>query len=175
MQIDTRGGPWRITNPTADSTASSITEPVPTPIAPSGNGVIKYGVKEGGLVPNGVLLLPFGTGSGTNTFTMKCYGWEEVFSSAIPTPLYIPRILASFTCTLCTQTGVAGYAVDNNHMFCGTISLGTGNANVSNEIISPTGNVIASILMDLKGATYLSFVFSTGSSATACNCLCKSI
>jgi len=175
VQIDTRSGPYFITNPGADSTAATITEPVPTTTAPSGDGTIKYGSKEGGLVPNGVVLLPYGTGSATNTFTMKVYGWEEVFSKTFPLALYVPRILASFTCTLCTQTGVAGYAVDNTHLFCGTISLAVGNANVSNEVISPTGNVIASIMLDLKGATYLGFVFSTGSSATACNCLCKAV
>jgi hypothetical protein len=103
------------------------------------------------------------------------YQWDMVFSHAGNAPLWVPSLLASFTCTLCTQAGVAGTDVDNTQLFCGTIALVAGNANISNEVLSPTGNVIAHIIVDAKGAQYVETRFGTGSSATSCNCLSKKL
>lgn len=170
MQIDTRSTPLTATN-SADSTATSIVFPVPTITKPSGDGVITMG-DSGELTGNAVDLIPFGVGSATNTFLMAVYGWRIVRSSTIGfSDLWVARTLAKFTCTLCTVPGLVATAVDNTHLFVGTIALTFGNANVSVETLSPTGNEVASITLDAKGAAFLSVLFSTNSSATAMNCL----
>ena len=56
--------------------------------------------------------------------------------------LWIPVLLASFTVTLGTAPGIAGSDVNGSQLFATSIALVTGNANVSNEVLSPTGNVI---------------------------------
>jgi len=178
MIIETISPPFAISNPGADVTTSSITEPSPTATTPTGDGVLSIGGGEtgqGGKVSNGLLIVPYGVGSATNTFSMKIYGWRSVRQRQGATtpiiPLWVPYLLASFTCTLCTLAGVAGTPVDNTHLFCGTITLGVGNANISNEIISPTGNVMASIILDRKGSQLVEVRFGTGGSATSANCL----
>lgn len=170
--IETPSNNFHIVN-TTDVTTSSVTEPVPTVVKPSGTGVIEMGF-NGGVAPNGVMLVPYGVGSATNTFTLKVYGWRPTLGAqgtVLKDPLWVPFLLASFTCTLCTKTGVTSSDIDATHLFCDTIVLVTGNANVSNEIISPTGNVIANIIMDVKGVKLLELRYATGGSATSANCL----
>ncbi len=129
----------------------------------------------GSTAPNGLLLVPYGAGSSTNTFLMNVYGWTPTKGENGAKPLWVAIELATFTCTLCTVPGLAGADVNASQLLCGTIALGVGNANVSNEILSPTGNVVAHILLDVKGAKLVEIRFGTGSSATSCNCLYKRI
>lgn len=175
MQIDTRAGPFAITNPTANITAASITNPVPTLTEPTGDGVLNIGSPEGGITPNGLLIIPYGVGTATNTFTMNVYGWRHTSGYGGAQKLWVPYMLASFTCTLSTTTGVAGADLVVASKLCDTIALITGNANISNEIISPTGNAVAHIILSGKGSTKVEFRFGTGSSATSCNALAAMI
>lgn len=194
MQIDTRGGRFAISNPGGNVARNGIVEPVPfsTITAPTpqqnapSTGVVTTnqltdGVIEmagdgatgpGGLTANSLQMIPYGTGSATNTFTMKAYGWRRTGGvGANLTGLWVPYLLASFTVTLGTATGVGGCDVNASQLLATTIALVTGNANVSNEILSPTGNVIAHIILDAKGAAYVELRFSTGGVATDCNCM----
>lgn len=180
MQIDTRYTPLVLTN-SANVTASSVTEPTPTGTPPNGDGVISMGCSGGptqsftfgATLANSLKLIPIGAGSSTNTFTMKVYGWDLTVPGGLSSGTWVPHLLASFTCTLCTQTGVANTDVVATQLFCGTIALVAGNANVSNEVLSPTGNVIAHIILDAKGCALVECRFGTGGSATSCNCLAK--
>ncbi len=187
MILETLSGAMQVSNPGANSTAASVVQPAPfsgvtytdpmhaaisTGVTSVGDGVIACG--ELGLgAPNGLLIIPYGAGSSTNTFVLWSYGWKKtvVSGSGITEALWIPFLLAKFTCTLCTQAGIANTPVNASQLFAGTITLSTGNANVSNEIISPTGNVIASIMLDVKGSQYVEFRFDMNSSATSANCL----
>jgi hypothetical protein len=94
---------------------------------------------------------------------------DASFPSKIPTGTVI---LAQFVCTMSTQVGVAGREVLNTERFCDTITLTTGNDDVSVDITSPTGDVIAHASVDLKGSQKLelTFAMSTGS-PTSANCL----
>jgi hypothetical protein len=180
VQIDTRSTQLFLANPTADSTTAgtSIANPAAQMNSPGGlPGAINMGA-GGDMSSNGLLILPFGVGSAGNTFLMSAFAWDEVRGNnpnAIPggVSLWVAWILASFTCTLNTNTGQAGTDVDNTHNFVGTIVLGVGNANISNEIISPTGNVNASILLDTKGAKYVQLLFAMNGSSTAANALVR--
>lgn len=175
MQIETRSSPFFITNPVnGNVTAASITFPVPSLSAPTGDGVIPMG-HGGGTSANGLQLVPYGAGSPTNTFSLNAYGWRPTEGYGGTKPLWVAYLLASFTCTLCTVPGLAGADVDDSQLFAGTIALVVGNANISNEVISPTGNVVAHIVLDAKGSRFVEVRFGTGSSATSCNCLATRI
>ena len=155
------------TEPTGDAgnaTGTSIIELVP----PGTQG-------GGGCVQNLVRIMPYGTGSATNTFSMRIIGWSKLPSSSPPQKpdLWVPVVLAELLCTLSSVTGVAGSDVDNTQLFAGTIAIvGTsGNPGVSLDIVSPANSVIAHVVADMKGFQKLELSFSTGSSATDCNAL----
>jgi hypothetical protein len=179
VQIDTRSTVFALTNAGGNVTTASITFPLPATSSPvgvgvaSGDGVIPLGA-GGSLAPNGLQIVPFGAGSSTNTFSMNVYGWREVRGPAVAVGtvnLYVAYVLATFTCTLCTVPGLANTPVNASQLFCGTIALVAGNANISNEVVSPTGNTVAHVIVDVKGSKWVEVRFGTGSSATSCNAL----
>lgn len=187
MQIDTRYTNLVVTNPGGNVTGT-LTEPAPTITNPwltttgvttAGDGVISMGFPisqaswSGGMLANSVKLIPFGVGSNGNTFTLKVYAWDRIQVSGNQ-PLWVPTLLASFTCTHgSTMPGVANTDVNASQTFCSTIALVVGNANISNEIISPaTTSEIASIILDAKGAALVETRFTVGTN-TSCNCLAK--
>lgn len=180
MQIDTRSIPLKVVRGT-NSAAGSITEPVPTLTAPAGptgaDGVIPMGESFGEECANSLKLIPYGTGSSGNTYTMKVYQWDVVppqRSTIGGQPLWVPTLLASFTITLGNVTGVAGTDVNASQLFSTTITLIAGNANVSNEIISPGSNVLSHIIVDAKGAQFVE-IRTAVVSATDTNCLYKQL
>jgi hypothetical protein len=174
---------WYATN-AADVTGASFPSRIPTTVKPSGDGVIAFG--EGGMIaPRWCMLKPFGTGSATNTFTMQVLGWRSARTqgTTITTELWIPDPLATYAVTLGTATGIAGSAVDNNHLFATTITSTGGPTFITSGPapivegwfqISPGSNGIAVISQASLGYRMLEVIFETGSSATACNALyCK--
>ncbi len=170
MIISTQSGPLFISNPTANVTTASITYPVPKLAVPSGDGVIELGF-GGALSSNSLILIPYGAGTAANTFTLGVYGWCRTLGSNQVNPLWVAYTLATFTCTLATPPGLATADVNASQLFCGTIVCVVGNTNVSNEVVSPTGNAVGHIMLDVKGSQFVQLLFGTGSSATSCNCL----
>lgn len=176
MQIDTRSSPFFISNPTGNVTTASITFPVPTLVKPTptpnpnGDGVIEMG-QGGGMSAQGLMIVPYGAGIATNTFSLSCYGWRPTEGQNGQKIVWVAYTLADFTCTLGTVPGVNLGDVNASQLFCGTIVLTVGNANISNEIVSPTGNDAAHILLDAKGSKFIELRFGTGASATSCNAL----
>jgi hypothetical protein len=132
-----------------------------------------------GLAQNKVKIIPFGTGSDTNTFKMRLIGWEIAYErdsgEDIRTAIWIPTTLAEFTCTLSTPPGLAGTVVDGNQLFADTIALdGTsGNDDIDISITPPADNTIAHVVVDLKAAQKLEIIFDRNSSASSCNALYK--
>jgi hypothetical protein len=134
----------------------------------AGNGIITD--------KNRVILVPYGAGSDTNTFSMRVIGWRRAYGRTGNDPnklLWIPIPLADFLCTLSVQTGVAGKSVINTDLFCDTIALTgtTGNDDVSLDLVSPANNLTGHVVLDLKGFQKLEVTFTTGGSATSCNAL----
>ena len=175
MEIDTRSSSFFITNPVSGNvTAASITYPVPQLAEPSGDGVIPMGTGGGTMCAPGLFILPYGAGTAAQTFTMAAYAWTRTLGNLQSTaPIWVASTLATFTCTLSTVPGLANTDVNSSQLFCGTIALVVGNANVSVEVVSPTGNTVASIALDAKGAKLVELRFGTGSSATSCNALVR--
>ena len=150
--------------------ATSIANPADTQVEPT-TGVILLG-KGKLLTANGLKFLPFGTDTATETFLMSVFAWDYINPKAAQNSgRWTAWPLATFLCTLCTLAGSAGGEVDNTNLYCDTITEVIGNANVSNEIISPTGNMKASVILDVKGANLVQVLFARNSSSVSANTL----
>lgn len=157
----------------ANSNASSFTTLVPTKTEPT-TGVVQIGTAGTPVcfTQNSLLVNPFGTGSDTNTLSVRVTGWRPVGDGSVPT-LWVPTVLCEVQATLDgSSPGVAGTLVPNTCLFAKTLTLTTGNANVSVELVSPAAaGEIAHFVLTAKGFQKFQFTFTTGSSATDCNAL----
>ena len=149
-----------------NATNTSFPSLIPTAAEPSGDAgtatgssVIELSNKSlaSGKIENAALIVPFGAGSDTNTFSMRVIGWKVVGRGS--ESVWIPVTLAEFSCALSTPVGVAGGAVVATDRFCDTITVVTGNSGVSVDVVSPADNTIGSILIDLKGFQKLELAF----------------
>lgn len=176
MLLETLSQPFRLVRSANDS-SSAFAAKLPTAAKPWGGGVIDLG-GFGVANQNGILLAPFGTGSDGNTFSLRVLAWHWISDPTITkalTTLWVPFLLCELSVTLSSANpGVAGTVVGSSNYFAKSISLTTGNANVSAETVSPaTGGILAHAAADMKGAEMIEVIFSTGSSATDCNALYK--
>jgi hypothetical protein len=153
-----------------DATDTSFLSRVPTGTEPTNDGVINLS-KDGAVCQNGILLIPYATAGDNDTFSMRLIGWRRL-GNLSGTLLWIPVVLVELACTASAAVGVAGRLVPNTQRFADTITLVTGNDDVSVDIVSPTGDVIAHVMADLKGFQKVELTFdSTAAGATAMNCL----
>jgi hypothetical protein len=124
-----------------------------------------------GLVPDSVVVNFFGAGAGT--FDARLWGWDRIGSDQITT-LWVPRCLASFTCTLGAATGVAGAKVTNTDLFVHTLAVNAigpqafwpgldaaaapiGRGTI--RVFSPGNNLLAWAIVPLLGCEKLQFDF----------------
>lgn len=126
---------------------------------------------------NRIIVVPFGVGSDTNTFSVRVIGWRRAYERDSDmrddTALWVPVTLAEFSVALSTPTGAAGSVIGVTNLFADTITLtGTsGNDDIDISITSPADNTIAHAVIDLKGFQKVELTFTTGGSATSCNAL----
>lgn len=147
------------TNDSSTSFASRII----TATKPSTNIIEREGV----ITENLIELVFFGAGSDDQTFDARLIGWNRTNGSAA---VWIPTPIAQLSCTLCTAVGVAGGDVVASDRFVDTITGASWNPSGGVEIVSPTGNIIAHVLVDMKGSELLQVDWDmTG--ATSGNCL----
>lgn len=174
-----------------NSTDASYPTRAPTATEPSGIGDAvaqttssvfdlspRQGKDGGSTQMNRAIIVPFGTGSDTNTFLTRIIGWYSVKSrgSGGTDPnktMWIPLQLGALTCTLSTPVGVAGKVVIETERFCDTLAIvgTTANAGVSIDVVSGANDLVQHAIIDLKGAQKLELIFDRNSSATACNAL----
>lgn len=134
----------RATNDTASSFASRI----PTVTEPTGTGVLNTSGAD-------LLIVPFGVGSDNQTGSVRVIGWRAIDTkdqqNTQGRTLWIPVILAEVVATLSAAVGIAGAIIDETNRFADTLTLTTGNDDVSVDFTSPTGDVIAHIVVKGKG------------------------
>lgn len=119
------------------------------------------------LIPQTFIILPYGSGSATQTFSVRLWAFIPGFG----TEVYQAIPLAELTCTLCTLTGVAGGDLGTGNKYVDTIALSSGyNSNVTVEVVSPTGNIPAYVTLTSRGLWDL-FVDLKKVTATDCNAL----
>ncbi len=160
-----------------DATDTSFPSRIPTIVEPmksATRGIIDLRAGGPGMpVQNLLQILPIGTGANDAVLTgMRVIGWRKLPSLVTTTAdLWIPVLLAQFAAVFGNVTGVAGGILGATYFFMDTITLTTGNANVSDAIISPTGEIIAHAMVDAKGFPKVELTFDLGANATAANAL----
>lgn len=137
------------------------------------SAIIDLTSSPGGIVQNSLIIKPYGAGANNATFSFRVIGWRKVDEAAVPdTSVWDPTVLVELACTLSsTPIGLAGKVIAATDLFADTIVLTTGNDDVSCDIVSPTGDVAAHAVVDMKGFTKIEITFTTGGSATNCNAL----
>lgn len=164
-----------------NQTSNGYVSKVPTATEPSGDAGTATGASvfdlsspTGALSQNGLVAVFYGTGSNNNTFSARLIGWRPVGETNTLTMLWIPVPLIEVAVTLSsTPVGVVGHTIVATELFADTIALTgtTANANVGVELVSPANDTIAILSADLRGFRKLEWSFTTGGSATDCNCL----
>lgn len=126
---------------------------------------------------NKIVVVPFGAGSDTNTFSLRVIGWRIAYdrnkARRSDTAVWIPITLVELLCTLSTPVGVTGGFLTASDRFCDTIALtgSTANDDVDLSITSPADNTIAHAVVDCKGCQKVELTFQIGVSATSANAL----
>lgn len=123
------------------------------------------------------LVLPFGAGADTNTFSVRFLGWKAIETSQTDR-VWVPVHLGELTCTLSLLVGVAGGAVVATDRFCDTLAIAkepTITADTTRQgtitLYAPANDTIAFALVPLYGCQKLELAFTTGGSATSANAL----
>lgn len=169
MLIETYSHPFFKAKAT-NATDTSFPSRIPTNTEPVDDGVVTFGW-PGAMTSNSCLVIPYGTGDDNDVFAMRVIGWRVIGNNP-RTRLWVPYLLAELTCTMGTAVGVAGMEVVATERFCDTLAIVTGNSNVTTEIVSPTGNIIAHAMIDVKGSHKVEFTFDmTTGDPTGANCL----
>ena len=185
MLVETLAMRWRRVR-TVNCTDNGFPSRIITATEPSGTGnsaaqatssaVFDLTGDFGGAAPNAVVIKPYGAGSNNNTFSLRIIGWAKIDEGDPATVEWDPTVLVELAVTLSsTPIGLAGRVIVATDLFADTIALTTGNDDVSCDIVSPTGDVAAHAVADLKGFTKLEVTFTTGGSATNCNALIRFI
>lgn len=115
----------------------------------------------------------FGAGADNATFSARLYGWKQT-QGLNATSLWVPVPLLQVVATLSTTVGVASADVVATDRFADTLVLASGfGATDPNGVLvtSPTGELVAHLMVSLHGFGAFQWAFTTGGSATNCNCL----
>lgn len=123
------------------------------------------------VVPNTVLLKFFGAGADNTTGACRVYGLRACRDASNAVVSYTHVLLASYTFILSADVGVAGGLVGASERYADSITRVAGIENVSDQLLSPTGDISGHVLVDCKGHEFLFVELTTGGSATSVNAL----
>ena len=153
---------------TTDSTADNYTAKVPTTTEPANDGVVVPPEADnpagGAMVPEHVILMPWGSNAANEIFAMRVWGW----SYDITDKLWAPYLLYEVTCTL----GNIAASKGANTFYADTLVVvaAQGDTDTANTVItSPTGDETAFIRLATYGAAKLEFDVNLDTAASA-NC-----
>ncbi len=180
MVIDQLSKEWWTPALTANSSATSYPSKIPTLTPPSGSGVIN--MAGGDYVPGHLLIIPYGTGSATNTGTMKVLAWRDTnMNPGNPQMrLWIPVPLCTIGFTLGTGGGATNADLDTTTLFATTITMTGGPTFITSGAppvsldwleVSPGSNGIGCISVPTFGFKRMELIFTNNSSATDVNAL----
>ena len=148
----------------------TVTEPAGDAGTATGASVIDIGGNPPGTAQNGGMFVPYGLGANNDTFSMRVIAWR-VIRSGTTKALWVPVVLCEVACTMSASVGVALAAVLDTEQFVDTITLVTGNDDVSIDIVSPTADEIAHFVLDLKGCQKIECTFDNTLNTPSMNCL----
>lgn len=161
-----------------NATDTSFPSKVPTITEPSGGGVLDLTEGGQGLVPESLVVLPFGTGDDNDVFDMRVIGWRRIVGGPNPGDiLWVPCIIAQVTATLSAAVGVAGAPVVATERFADTLAVTVEGVTRDGEltaadaetftssgttvITSPANDTPAFFEVCVKGFEKIEFTFDT--------------
>lgn len=161
------------------STDTSFPAKIPTITEPTNDGVVQLATGPGGIVPCKMRLFPFGTGADNGVFDMRVIGWTRYTAGTSSGIIWWPYILASYTCTMSADVGVAGAPIVATERACDTVvilSEPTITSDVTrfgtSWVYSPANDTQGWVQMQIGPVEKIEFTFDLGSgSPTAANCL----
>jgi hypothetical protein len=165
MTIDTITRPFSVLY-AANTTASSITTPVPT-VTPPTKGDNGFLIMDQGSY---ALFQFFGTTTADQTMVARLTAWRRVNGSG--SALWVPSPLLLLALTLGTPPGVAATPVDASQLFADTIVVTTKWIEDTAFAIKSAGdNTVAEVKIDVAGAEYVQVQLHKNASAVSCNAL----
>lgn len=151
-----------------NSTDNSYAARPATITYPAGAGVVNLTGSIPGSVPQRMLVIPYGGGSGGSgkTLAVRVIGWAPVGS------LWVPTVLGAYDCTTGTAVGVAGQPVLDTENFASTLTVTANMATDGQGVtsVSPQDNTPGHFLFSIKGFSLVEFLFKI-TTATNANAL----
>ena len=99
--------------------------------------------------------LKFYANADGGTGNCRVYGLAQVRCATAATVSYTHVLLADYAFTASARTGVADGVVPATNYYADTITRTTGIENVSDQMLSPTGDVAGHVVVDVKGFRYV--------------------
>ena len=127
--------------------------------APTGGGVVPC------TTANVAKILAFGDGAADQTFITRVYGYSPTADSTG----YVPAFICKLTWTLGAKTGVDNTPVTSAYNFADEVLLNDGDTSI--RLITDTSGEIASVTVDLEGASHLFIAFDAVGSVAGMNAL----
>jgi hypothetical protein len=112
-----------------------------------------------------VILCFFGTDAANEAFNVRVLEWRQVATLWIPRPIVTTALV-----TLGATPGIAGELVDDSQFFADTIGAAGAGSDSDVVIMSPTSDLIATMVINPRGAQRVEVVFDR-TTAASCNAL----
>jgi hypothetical protein len=124
---------------------------------------------EGGSASqNGVKIAFYGTGTNGQTFNCKVYGWTPVLLQNQPLQeTWISILMCELQATLDSNLPGVDAVITSGMLFASQITIVTGNANVSVEVVTNSSDDVAHAMVDMKGARRMELTFKVGTATDA--------
>jgi hypothetical protein len=140
---------------------------------PTGDGVVDLSNPGQTSVQNGVMVKFFGTDANNENFKVRIYGWHRCLTAVAGVYSWEHILLADLACTLGNLAGVASGSILDTDFEVDTITEVTA-CNV--DLVSPASDIRgAHVMLDVKGASKIEFLFDRNSSAASANALYRLI
>ena len=160
----------------ANATSGAFTAKTPTATEPSGAKIFKFaslGLANGSYGPRQIKLMPFGGNDDNDTFDMRVWGWSQIRNPGVANDnVWIPQLLVTASCTL---GNISATSILASSLLCDTITVGAGAADNADwrVLISPTGDVAATLVVHPLGSEIIEFDFDLTGTGDGANTLWK--
>ncbi len=180
VQVCNAAVQWRrllVTNSTTAAyavPADTLTAPDGSTLADGTTGYIDTGLgRTVSEAPAQLKLEFYGVGADNTTGNCRVYGVSPIYGAADVVVSYTHTLLVDYAFTLGTTVGVAGGVVPETARYADTIVRTIGNANVSDQFVSPANELPAHALVNVQGFKTLLVnpILGGGSPATSTNVL----
>lgn len=165
----------------ANSTAGDFAAIIPTAVEPvhsAATGIYDLfdrgiGVGISGLVPQYLLLAPYGGNASNDIFNMRVWGWTKTAGAS---PIWVPQLLVELACTLGSTDWSAGLGTNMKPVDTVVVTYGmTDEKLLGASIMAPANELPARSLVHLNGCQKIQFDFDMHTGGDSGNCLWRTL